>query len=126
MRKAIAGIWSALIALPAPLQFVRVLCATARAANAIWPTAADEIRATRIFVREQPFELGDRELMDWFGLFACHEAFPSSYGRILARLDEEVKSRIIAHLQEQRLRLAKETEWRQNYAQCGVHPGNLR
>jgi hypothetical protein len=30
-----------------------------------------------------------------------------------------------AYLQEQRLRLARETEWRQNYAQCGVHPGNL-
>ena len=87
MRKAIAGIWSALIALPTPWpvrQFVRVLCATARAANAIWPTAADEIRATRIFVREHPFELGDRELMDWFGLFACHEAFPSDHGRIMA------------------------------------------
>src|SRR3979490_3088974 len=27
--------------------------------------------------------------------------------------------------QEQRLRLAKETEWRQNYAHYGVHPGNL-
>jgi hypothetical protein len=25
--------------------------------------------------------------------------------------------------QEQRLRLAKETEWRQNYAHYGVHPG---
>jgi hypothetical protein len=29
------------------------------------------------------------------------------------------------YLQAQRLRLAKETEWRQNYAQCGVHLGNL-
>ena len=27
--------------------------------------------------------------------------------------------------QEQGLRLAKETEWRQNYAHYGVHPGNL-
>jgi hypothetical protein len=87
MRKAIASFWSTLIALPAPWpvrQFMRVLCATARTANPVWPTAANEICATRIFVREHPFELGDGELMDWFGLFACHEMVPSDYGRIMA------------------------------------------
>ena len=47
-------------------------------------TTANEIRATRIFVREHFLELCDRELMDWFGLFACHEAFPSDYERIMA------------------------------------------
>src|SRR4029077_12050760 len=86
MRKAVAGVGSALIALPAPWpirQFMRVLCATARATNTIRPTTADEICATRIFVREHPFELGDRELMDWFWLFSCHGSFPSDHERIL-------------------------------------------
>jgi hypothetical protein len=87
MRKAIAGIRSALIALPTPWpirQFMRVLSTAARAPNTFWPTAPDEICATRIFVREHPFELSDCKLMDWFGLFACHEAFPSDHGRRMA------------------------------------------
>jgi hypothetical protein len=87
VRKAIAGIGGALIALPAPWairQFMRVLCAAARASNPIWPTATNEICATGIFVLEHPFELRDRKLMDWFGLLACHKAFPSDHRRIMA------------------------------------------
>ena len=87
VRKAITGIWGALIALPAPCpvrQFMRILGAAARAANTVWPTAADEICATGIFVREHPFELGDRELMDWFRLFRCHVELPSNDRRIMA------------------------------------------
>ena len=85
--EAIASFWSTLIALPAPWpvqQFMRVLCATTWAANAIWPAAANEISAARIFVREHPLELSDRELMDWFRLFACHVAVSFDYGRTLA------------------------------------------
>jgi hypothetical protein len=99
MRKAIAGVGSALIALPAPWpvrQFMRVLCAAARATNTFWPTAADEICATCIFVREHPFELGNCELMDWLGLFACHDVVPSGHARTLAQMPKEVKCRIIA------------------------------
>jgi hypothetical protein len=87
MRKAITGVGGALIALPVPWpvrQFMRILCAAARAANTIGPTTADEICATSIFVRKHPLEFGDRELMDWFGLFACHDAVPSDDERIMA------------------------------------------
>ena len=87
MRKAIASVGSALIALPTPWpvrQFMRVLRTAAWAPDTIRPAAPDEICATRIFVREHPFELGGRELMDWFGLFACHDAFPSDCGRRMA------------------------------------------
>jgi hypothetical protein len=37
------------------------------------PAAAKTIRATGVFIREHPFELGNCELVEWLGLFTCHD-----------------------------------------------------
>jgi hypothetical protein len=62
VRKAIAGFWSALIALPAPRmvwKLVWALCAAARATNAFRPPSCNEIGTARVLVREHLFKFRD-------------------------------------------------------------------
>src|ERR1700693_3446666 len=83
VREAIAGLRRALIALPIPRwiwQFVGILGAATRAADAFRPTARDKIGATGVFVREHRLELGDGKLMDGLGLLAAHGSSPSMEG----------------------------------------------
>jgi len=70
MRETIAAFGRALITLPRPRpirQFVGLLSAAARAANAIGPAARDQIGAARFLIREHLVELAGGHLMDGLG-----------------------------------------------------------
>jgi len=70
MRETIAGCGRALVALPRPgaiRQLVGLLCATARAADAIGPAARDQIGATGFLVREHLVKFPSGHLMDGLG-----------------------------------------------------------
>jgi hypothetical protein len=59
-------------------EFVDVPASATRAANAVWPTARDKVRAARGLIGEQFIELGGRELVNWLGLLvAGHDALLS-------------------------------------------------
>jgi hypothetical protein len=71
VREAIAGLRSALVALPVPritLQLSGVLSAAARAADALRPAFADKIGATGVLIGKHRLELADGHLMNLLGL----------------------------------------------------------
>ena len=82
VREAIAGLTRAFVALPmvrVVLERGRIFSATARAANAFRPTLADQICATRLFVREHRIELRSGQLVDRLVRFVAGHSvnFPS-------------------------------------------------
>jgi hypothetical protein len=83
VRKPIASLRSALVALPTPgaiWQLVGVLGAASRAADAIWPAALHEIGAACVFVRKHRLEFCYRKLLDGLGLLVAHGFSPSIEG----------------------------------------------
>ncbi|VTZ48326.1 hypothetical protein MPC4_10276 [Methylocella tundrae] len=87
VRKPIAGLWRALVALPAPRAarvLMGVLSAAARATNAVRPAARNEIGAASVFVRKHFLELGNAHLVDWLG----HRAVPSVYKKACIVLEQ--------------------------------------
>jgi hypothetical protein len=75
MRKAIASLRGALVALPSPRaigQLVGVLRATTRAADAFWPAAPDKVGAACVFVGKHRFKFCYRKLLDGLGLLVAH------------------------------------------------------
>ncbi len=81
VRKAVATLRGALVALPMPrlvIKLMGVCGATARAMNAFGPTLAGEIGAASLFIGEHRFKLSDGHLNDLFRLFLPrHDANPS-------------------------------------------------
>jgi hypothetical protein len=63
------------------LEFVRPVRATARANDAVWPAASDQISVAGILIGEGRFELGDGHLRNLLGLLAGHGGSPSRQGR---------------------------------------------
>jgi hypothetical protein len=85
MREAIAGLRSALVALPTPRavwQFVWVLGTTARATHAFGPSARYKIGAASLLIGKHRVEFGGGKLMDWFWL--GHLTLPLLTERIIA------------------------------------------
>jgi hypothetical protein len=81
----VSGGRGAFVAQPVPLHCAMLLdlyVATPRAGYTLRPTATDEIGATRIFVWEGFFPLGNGHLMDWLGLLcAGHTGISFSSGQ---------------------------------------------
>ena len=67
MREAIRPALPAVRAFPLPFHRFEGICLdtpAARADDTLGPAVSDEVRATGIFMRERPFELGDCHLMN--------------------------------------------------------------
>src|ERR1700730_2074968 len=98
MRKAIA-LRCASITLPVPRlrrDGINLLSPATRTPDTIWPTLADKVSATSVFVGEHRLELGDAHLMDLRWLFCSrHNDLPFS-GKTVARNYEPVKCGNIA------------------------------
>ena len=86
MREAIACLRRASVALPMPrvaFAFARIFSTTTRAADAIGPTASDQVSRASVFVREHFIELRGGQLVNGFGLFfAGHSVNSPSMGAI--------------------------------------------
>lgn len=85
MGEPVAGLRSALVALPRPgaiRQLVRIDRPTARAGDAIGPAALYEVSAASFLIGEHPLKFADTHLMDGLRLFPGHRTFsPTGHKR---------------------------------------------